>query len=243
MKQISQRRGRRLHRELAALCHAGYDLVAVVNHATTVLRSAIPFDRSCWHSIDPATGLLTSAVRDQFEPDPRFPHYEYCVADVNKFAELARRRPCVGVISRATDGTPEHSPRYRDLLKPLGIAHELRAAFVSAENCWGACALYRDDSRPDFTDEEAGLVAGVAPLLAAGLRRALLVAAFTGEMPTGAPGLILLADDDSAVRFRHPPTSCWRASLMSRRAGVVACPRLSTRSLLVPVRRRRTRRM
>src|SRR5205823_14912592 len=55
---------------------------------------------------------------------------EYMIEDVNTFAGLAGRRVPVGILEHATRGKPESSPRYRDLLLPSDIPHELRAAFV-----------------------------------------------------------------------------------------------------------------
>jgi hypothetical protein len=86
--------------------------------AVVALRRAVPFERSCWHTIDPATSMLTGAIKDNFEADPRFPRYEYTVEDVNKFSYLARRRRPAGILAVATGGFPERSPRFRDLLRP-----------------------------------------------------------------------------------------------------------------------------
>jgi len=107
------------------------------------LRNVIDSDASCWHTPDPHTGLMTSDSPDQliergvFAPDEAqaagelLVRSEYIVEDVNTFAGLAARRVPVGILDHVTRGAPESSARYRDLLLPADIPHELRAAFVS----------------------------------------------------------------------------------------------------------------
>jgi hypothetical protein len=36
--------------------------VALGLEAERVLRSVIPFDRACWHNVDPATSMITSVI-------------------------------------------------------------------------------------------------------------------------------------------------------------------------------------
>lgn len=177
-------------------CHAGLDLPRFVRRSSEALGRTVNFDRSCWHSIDPATHMLTGAVKEQFEADPRFARYEYAVPDVNKFSYLARRRRPAGVLSIATGGMPEQSARYRDLLAPLGIADELRVSFVVDGQCWGAASLYRDTGAEPFTDDDADSVAELSAVLAEGVRRALLVPVPRPQKAVGGPGVVLLDDHD-----------------------------------------------
>ena len=76
---------------------------------------------------------------------------EYLVDDVNTFADLARRRTPVGILDHETGGDPERSARYRDVLAPAGIPHELRAAFVTRGRTWGAVHIARRASSAPFT--------------------------------------------------------------------------------------------
>src|SRR5918911_4966473 len=147
---MSNDRVRRVRDEVVALCHHGHDAPGLVRRVTAALRAVVRFDRSCWHTMDPATSMLTGAIKENFAAEPRFPRYEYSVDDVNKFAYLARQPRTAGILGQATAGFPEQSARYRDLLKPLGVARELRASFTAGGHCWGACALYRDAGKPDF---------------------------------------------------------------------------------------------
>jgi hypothetical protein len=127
-------------------------------------------DATCWHTLDPHTRLLTSdspnelIERGVFAPEeaPKagelIVRSEYLVEDVNTFAGLATRRVPVGILDHATRGDPQRSARYRDLLLPSGIPHELRAAFVIRGRVWG-----RGPHRPPLVDRS---------LRAAGRRRA-----------------------------------------------------------------------
>jgi len=106
------------------------------------LRKVIENDASCWHTLDPHTRLMTSDSPDEliergvFAPDETqaagelVVRSEYLVEDVNTFAGLAAQRVPVGILDHVTRGDPQRSPRYRDLLLPADIPHELRAAFV-----------------------------------------------------------------------------------------------------------------
>jgi DNA-binding CsgD family transcriptional regulator len=71
----------------------------------------------------------------------------------------------------------------------------LRAVFREGEAVWGCLAIHRRTG--DFEPREAALIAALGPLLAHGIRRAILRTALTHEIGTDAAGLILLAADDS----------------------------------------------
>ena len=66
---------------------------------------------------------------------------EYERGDYNTFAALARRRAPVGILSEATRGRPQRSPRYREFLGPLGMPFEMRTAFVTRGRVWG-CVVF-----------------------------------------------------------------------------------------------------
>lgn len=63
----------RSSREVLAACHRGLALPELVRQASAGLSRAVAFDRSCWHSIDPATAMLTGAVKDNFQVDAASP--------------------------------------------------------------------------------------------------------------------------------------------------------------------------
>jgi DNA-binding CsgD family transcriptional regulator len=183
-------------KEVLQHCHEGLDVASLARALSQSLQYALPFDGWCWHTIDPATTVLTGAIRPAFGSDPRFARYEYTVPDVNKFSYLARKTPTAGILSDATHGMLQTSSRYRDLLRPLGIEHELRASFVADDGSWAACALYRPADARDFSSEDAELLASLSSMVAEGFKRALLIADPTLRFGDEGPGIVLLDEDD-----------------------------------------------
>ena len=93
---------------------------------------------------------------------------EYLIEDFNTFAALAGKRVPVGSLEQATRGRPERSTRYRELLAPAGIPHELRAAFVMRGRAWGAVHIARRECSGAFSDADAATLARVAGVDRAG---------------------------------------------------------------------------
>ena len=193
---------------------------------TARLRKVIPSVAACWHTLDPQTRLMTSDAPHELVSSgvltaetvmaagALLVASEYFVPDVNTFAGLARRRATVATLSHATGGHPERSARYRDLLAPSGIPHELRAAFVSRGRCWGAVHLARSDDQPDFIAEEVAALGRITTLVAEGIRTSLRFDA--GRRPeTGtAPGLVVLGPRNE-VELITPPAHELMAAMRS----------------------------
>jgi DNA-binding NarL/FixJ family response regulator len=194
---------------LSRLCAKGLEWTTLSAEANALVRRAVSFERVCWHTIDPATLLLTGGVTENLPAEgyPTLVSCEYETEDVNKWSFLATCPWPVGILSQTTRGNPTESRRYRELLRPIGVSDELRASFVTEEKCWGALGLYRDGSAPSFDDAEAGVIARSAGALAAAFQRALLLsAAFADDAPDG-PGLILLDARDEALSM-SPAAKC-----------------------------------
>ena len=60
-------------------------------------------------------------------------------------------------------------------MAPMKLGDELRAALVSKSRCWGVLCLHRADGTTGFSEEDVALVRALAPHIAEGLRRALVV--------------------------------------------------------------------
>ena len=85
------------------LLHRGLDLPSYFDAADRALAGLVPFDASCWLSLDPATMLPTSHFSREYGFDQllMLAANEFLEEDVNKFAELARAaRPVVRGPSR-----------------------------------------------------------------------------------------------------------------------------------------------
>ncbi len=115
----------------------------------------------------------------------------------------------MGTLGAATKGELIRSARYQEILAPMDLGDELRAALVVGSKCWGFMCLHRERSGPDFSPVEAAFLAKLTPHLAEGLRTALLIGEAKGaSSPPDGPGLLLLGDDLSLVAIT-PAAEGW----------------------------------
>ena len=180
------------------------------------LRKVIDSDASCWHTLDPYTRLMTTDAPAELiergvfteESAPAagelMVRSEYLIEDFNTFAALAGKRVPVGSLEQATRGRPERSTRYRELLAPAGIPHELRAAFVMRGRAWGAVHVARRESSGAFSDADVATLARVAGSIAQAIRASLRFDAARRGDHAEAPGMILL-NADNEVELVTPP--------------------------------------
>ncbi|MGI5413902.1 LuxR C-terminal-related transcriptional regulator [Streptomyces chartreusis] len=204
---------------IQTLCRAGLDADALRTAFLRRLRTIMPVDAAFFATVDPVTLLFTSAVAE--EPlgtvTPLFLENEFGRRDVNKFAALARTTTAVSSLDQATDGDRASSARYREVMAPLGLGDELRAALMVDHHCWGVLCLHREDSPTGFSAEELRLVRHLGPHLAEGLRRAVTGGAF-GPPPSSPhvqsppPGIVVL-DNNLALVSMNPEAEQWLADL------------------------------
>jgi DNA-binding CsgD family transcriptional regulator len=172
------------------------------DEAAARLKRAIPFDGACWHTLDPGSDLITQHhlqdIPDRFAV---LANNEYAVEDVNKFEQLARAERKAATMSEATNGHPERSSRFRDLLAPAGVGPELRSAFTADGATWGALILVRRAGSPEFDAREVDLLDRASALLARAVRRGLVaeVCSSATEVPD-APGVLELDASGDVVR-------------------------------------------
>jgi DNA-binding CsgD family transcriptional regulator len=211
---MQQQSAERVRREIIRLCHAGLDSRTLRLEIIKQLRKVIPIDVFFFTTADPATLLFTGVVVDEIleRATPQFLQNEFLQDDVNKFSWLARSATPVGGLIQATRRELEQSPRYRDILAPLALGDELRAALITEGTCWGFMCLHRDRSSPYFTAAEAAFLNRLTSHIALGLRKALLLARRTGSPVPDEPGLLLLTDDLSVVAIT-PAASRWLAEV------------------------------
>jgi DNA-binding CsgD family transcriptional regulator len=211
------------------LLHRDLELRAFFDEADRALARLVPFDSSCWLSIDPATHLPTSHFSREFSSDHvmLLAANEFLEDDVNKFCDLGVALRPVGVLSEVTGGDLRASPRYVAVLAPNGYEHgdELRAVFREGDVMWGCLAIHRRTS--DFDPHEAALIATLGPLFAHGIRRAILRTALTHQIDADAAGLILLAADDSPESIT-PAARRWLGELEDATAESTPVPLIVT---------------
>jgi hypothetical protein len=196
-------------------CYAGLDAAGLREEVLRRLRRMLSVDVAFFATVDPMTLLFTSAVAE--EPldtaTPLFLENEFGRADVNKFAALAESADPVASLDRATHGQRPTSPRYREIMGPLGLGDELRSALVVKNRCWGVLCLHREDASHGFDSAEIDLIRRVSPHVAEGLRRAVTVGAVTATgAETAVPGMIVL-DADLAVVSMSQEAERWLAEI------------------------------
>jgi DNA-binding CsgD family transcriptional regulator len=164
------------------------------------LRTVVDFRTASWLRVDPMTllpmpGMLLQAGHDHAS---RFIHNEYFDPDVAKFRNIARHQVPVQSLWQATDGEPDRSPRYRDILRHIGYGDDLRMVFRGGEASWGVACLARAESDPPFSRADISFVARLCEPVAHGLRLSHLLA---GDQPAphSAPGVLILGDDNGLV--------------------------------------------
>lgn len=191
----------RTRRDLIRLSHAGLEGRALLRETVALLRRVVPLEAFWAATTDPATVLFTGSVVEGIPEavTPLFLANEFLEDDVNKFSALARGPEAVQSLYAATGGAPVASPRYRDILAPIGLGDELRAALRVGVACWGVLCLHRERSQMGFRDDEAAFLGSVAPHLAEGLRTAVLLGDIDTAPAVAGPGLLLLADNLSVV--------------------------------------------
>lgn len=194
----------RLREDLVHLVHQGHGVRDFALRAARILRREVPFDGVCVLTLDPATLLPTGEVMENGLPASarsRLTEIEFAEPDFNKFDALARAPRGAATLSEATEGEPDRSRRHHELKRPHGFGDELRAVLTGDSGTWGALTLLREASAPHFTPEHAELVAAVAPLVAEGLRRAVVRGALSSQVvEPGGTGLVLLAEDNTGSR-------------------------------------------
>ncbi|GAB2652138.1 LuxR C-terminal-related transcriptional regulator [Kribbella swartbergensis] len=180
-------------------CYAGLDADQLRAETLTRLRKLMTVDAAFFATVDPATILFTSARADEplGESTEQFLRNEFGQDDVNKFAVLAAARDPVNSLGHATKGEWRSSARYVEVMRPLGLGDELRAALVANGRCWGAICLHRENAAAGFSEQELQLVRRLGPHLAEGLRRSLL----PGPADDGdaGPGVVVLDAEHNVV--------------------------------------------
>jgi DNA-binding CsgD family transcriptional regulator len=161
----------------------------------------MPVDAAFFATADPETLLFTGGYAEEplEEATPMFLVNEFGCDDVNKFSSLAASTARVATLDAATRSDRTASLRSRDIMQPLGLGDELRAALIVGTECWGFLCLHRDNGALGFTSSEAATVRRLGPHIAHGLRQATLLHTPAPDHEGTGPGVVLLTRDLSLV--------------------------------------------
>jgi DNA-binding CsgD family transcriptional regulator len=165
------------------------------------VRRLVPADAAFFATADPQSLLFTGGFAEEplASATPMFLDNEFGTEDVNKFSALVASSSHVASLDSVTCGDRLASPRYREIMRPLGLGDELRVALLTGTQCWGYLCLHRMDQSSGFTESELMLVASAAPHLGHALRQALLLHGSDTAGPGHEPGVVVLADDLSLM--------------------------------------------
>jgi DNA-binding CsgD family transcriptional regulator len=166
------------------------------------VRRVVPFDLWCGLTIDPATGNPTGGYHDEGLPAPRLPRLveleHGADPDYAALRTLAAADVPVGTLDAATAGDPARSARYRDVLEPSGVRHEVRVVCRTGTGAWGALVFMRGSDEADFSPPELAVLRSLGPVVAEGLRRTTVLTSRSAE-PADGPGLVLATVTDHIV--------------------------------------------
>jgi DNA-binding CsgD family transcriptional regulator len=241
--------GHALASRLGAATRSCRDVEALAAAVCASVAAAVPYAFGCLATTDPATGLISWAYKTHPLEigDEEFAAAEYGAADINQFAEIARRPEPVAVLSIDTGGRASSCRRFREFLAPrFGFTDELRVAFRAQGLTWAVLALYRGEGQAPFSAQDARALAAVHELVARIVRRVLFAPRAPEVLPAHGPAVLIVDADDrvremtAAARHRiHElggwendslPTSMLALAVRARTAPDPASTRVRTRS-------------
>jgi DNA-binding CsgD family transcriptional regulator len=198
----ARQRGRSRER-LERLSESSLDCDSLQREAIVELQAVIGFDRWCWVFSDPDSlvPLGGLAEHDYGAGVARSLELEYSGGDFATMNALARRANPVGSLSAETGRDLARSPRWDEVLRPVGIGDEAVLACRDALGCWGWIKAYRDDDDTSFAEHDLEFLAHVGPTLGSALRRRLGGASRGTLAAPTAPGVVLLDDDLRAISW------------------------------------------
>ena len=173
------------------------DLTATLEATQAALHDVATFSWGALMTVDPDTLLPTGGMVEGFAAEACAPFWdnELLAPGYNKFTDLARSNTSVATLYEATDGDLDRAPIYTNLYSQLGVADELRAAFVVGTRCWGVVSLLRALDDGPFSDEECRQVENLVPIIAKALRSGVVAL----DMEAKGSAAMLVVDDDNRV--------------------------------------------
>jgi DNA-binding CsgD family transcriptional regulator len=173
------------------------NLTAALEATQAALHDVATFSWGALMTVDPDTLLPTGGMVEGFAAEACAPFWdnELLAPGYNKFTDLARSNTSVATLYEATDGDLDRAPIYTNLYAQLGVADELRAAFVVGTRCWGVVSMLRALDDGPFTDEECRQVENLVPIIAKALRSGVVAL----DMEAKGSAAMLVVDHDNRV--------------------------------------------
>ena len=204
----------RCRERIERLSLSGLDGESVQREVVADLQRVIGFDRWCLPQADPQSLLPGHGIADHdYGPGlPRALELEYSGSDFAAKHDVARRPRPVSSLGSETGGDLARSPRWDEVLRPVGIGDIAAVACRDRSGCWGWLEAYRDASDHPFTDDDLDLLTAAAPWVAVVMRRSVAGAPRDQVGATDPPGVLVL---DSNLRpvSRTAAADRWMATL------------------------------
>lgn len=208
------------------MSHAVDELERIAAHASDhsqfqaesleVIRTVVDFDVAIHTSVDPASMLDTTCIPFGMphDPDREMRHFEleYRTDTPLAYRELALRPERAAALRIEVDD-PTTVPRFQEMIEPNGGHDEIRATFVTGDQCWGSVTLYRMIGRPAFTREEVGFFTRISDVMARGLRRSFLHAAIRRSAEVDEPPGHLTVDRSGRIVTTTASAEQWLETL------------------------------
>ena len=207
---------RRASAAVEQACAQATTVVELCQELHRAIAPVVPVDRWCGFAVDPATLFATNGYHDEGVSShvlPRLLELEHGSLDTNQLPALARSKTGVATLFGATGGDPATSARWREVLVPSGLAHEMRAVFRQGGHVWGALILFRAPDVGDFSPDDAAFVRQVAPSVADGFRRVLVRQHVDHGEDAREAGILLLTGAALEVRTATETARAWLAEL------------------------------
>ena len=204
--------------ELSRLVGAGLGVDEFRAASLSALRRIVTIDAAFYATVDDATMVMTSALSEPplREAAARFLDNEYGVADVNKFSDVADLSKGVASLDEVTGGDRRCSPRYRDVMAPIGLGDEVRVVLRARGRPWGVLCLHREDGQAGFDGDEVEFLGKAGRILGEGLRHAVAVASVaSGSLMPAGPGVLIL-DANLEVVSTNPQADLWLEAVDDR---------------------------
>jgi DNA-binding CsgD family transcriptional regulator len=200
--------------KIARLAGEPKDLASFWRECTEVVGTVVPhYWTPCWYTLDPASLLITSHFHEGLAEFPaEWLAREYYDDDVNRIADIAVSSTGISTLHEATAGDPSSSPRWHANMTMGGDQEMIGRLRTPSGVVWGMLGLYRETGRAMFDVVDKQFVQAVAPHLAEGARRALLVGEATDPDGTDGPGLVILSDRWE-IQSATPGVERWLAQL------------------------------
>jgi len=142
-------------------CYAGLGGPAFQAEVVRSIHALLPVDAVFFATADPGTLLFTGAAAE--DPLAAATAGSWTTSSATTTSTSSSRSRRVPGAARRWTRPPAASARYREIMSPLGLGDELRAALVTLAGCWGYLCLHRADSPHGFTPAEVRLIGRLTP--------------------------------------------------------------------------------